>query len=261
MILHKIPNLNTQNAKAAPIGFSGDQVFLINQGYQDKDVVVKISSYFDVIEEAKNFEWLQQYTKVPKIYDTGCIENYYYIIMEKLPGIMFQELFTTVSLKEIVIQYAKLLKEFHTIDYKGLPYNHDLQYKLKVVKENIVTNKVRPQYFERELQHLDSQTMYQKMLEYQREEDLVLCHGDFCFPNIIMNNNQLSGYVDIMGIGICDRYLDVSIAMRSLRYNFELYKHVFTKEYQTLFLDTYGIKEVEQDKLIFYILLDELTCR
>lgn len=261
MVLHKIPNLNTQNAKAAPIGFSGDQVFLIEEGYQSKDVVVKISDYFDVIEEAKNFEWLQQYTKVPKIYATGCIEKKYYIVMEKLPGVMFQEVFATMPLHEIVVQYACLLKQFHQIDYRGIPYNHDLQYKLKVVKENIKTNKVRPQYFERELQQMDSQSMYHKMLEYKREEELVLCHGDFCFPNIIIDNGELSGYVDIMGLGVCDRYLDVAIAMRSLRYNFELYGHVFTEQYQTLFLNTYGIEKIDMDKVIFYILLDELTYR
>lgn len=261
MILQKIPNIDITNAKPAPIGFSGDQVFLIEKGYQGRDIVVKIASDQEVIYEAENFEWLQQYTRVPRIYATGKVEQYYYVIMEKLPGVMMQEEFHTCSPEEIVVQYAKLLKQFHSIESTGLPHNHSLKDKLVVAKRNVENNLVREQYFERELRHLSAREVYAQMLVYKSSEDLVLCHGDFCFPNIIINQHQLSGFIDIMGIGICDRYLDLAIALRSLRYNFELYGHCFKEEDQTLFLQEYGIQEVDMKKITFYILLDELLYR
>lgn len=261
MILHKIPNIDITNAKLAPIGFSGDQVFLIDNGYNNQDIVIKISDNKEVLYEARNFTWLGQYTLVPKIYATGKIDTYYYVIMEKLPGVMMQEAFHTCKPKEIVIQYATLLKQFHSIDGHGLPYNHTVKDKMAVAKKNVEEHLVREQYFERELKHLSAKEVYKTMLAYYKEEDLVLCHGDFCFPNIIINNGELAGYIDIMGIGICDRYLDIAIAIRSLRYNFEAHNLVFTKANEQLFLDIYGIKEVDNEKLVFYILLDELLYR
>lgn len=260
LILNKIKHLNSENVKKAPIGFSKDDVFIIDKGYCNKDVVVKISTRKEVLEEGKNLIWLKNQIAVPKVYDLGCEYGYYYIIMEKLSGTMFQELFLKYPLETIVKQYALLIKQFHQIDYIGLPYNHSLESKLKAVKENVQTNKVKEQYFEREFKHLHANQMYELLLQNQIiEEDLVLCHGDVCMPNIMMNGLALSGFIDVMNMGVCDRYLDIAIALRTLRYNFELYGYVFTKDYQDLFCKTYGISECNQQKILFYILLDELS--
>lgn len=247
-------------AKKAPIGFSGDTIYIVEGGYQGQDVVVKTSFRHEVLEEGKNLIWLKRYTKVPKVYQMGYLEGQYYTIMEKLPGVMFQELFKTCTPRNIVIMYAKLIKEFHTIDYTGLPYNHDLSQKLEAAKDNVLNHKVKEQYFERELTHLNASQLYDLLLQYQDDkEDKVLCHGDVCMPNIIMEQNELSGFIDIIGIGVCNRYLDIAIALRTLRYNFELYGLSFTSEYQDLFCQEYGLLTLDKHKVIFYILLDELT--
>lgn len=260
LILSKIKNLDSTYAKKAPIGFSKDDVYIIDKGYFNKDVVVKISTRKEVLEEGKNLQWLDKHIAVPKVYELGYEDNYYYIIMEKLSGTMFQELFTTYSLEAVVKKYALLIKQFHQIPYNQLPYNHNLENKLLAVKTNVETGKVKEQYFEREFRHLHTKQMYELLLQNQVAEDhLVLCHGDVCMPNIMMEGMELSGFIDVMNMGVCDRYLDIAIALRTLRYNFELYGYTFTKEYQDIFCKTYGITELNQQKLFFYIILDELS--
>src|SRR5437899_2886470 len=51
-----------------------------------------------------------------------------------------------------------------------------------------------------------------------RYEDLVLVHGDSCFPNILLDSKSLAvnGFVDWGHSGIADRYQDLALAARSI---------------------------------------------
>ncbi len=255
----QLKEIDLTKMKKAPIGFSGDEVYLVDDGYQGKDVVIKISNKVEVYHEGENFKWLKDYVKVPKVYFNELIDDKYYLVMEKLPGVMFQELFESIPLGELVIKYAKLLKQFHEINYQGLPFNHDLNHKIDKAHHRVITNQIKTEYFENEIKDFTGKQVYDLMIKNMpAEEDLVLCHGDVCLPNIMMDKNSLSGFIDIDGIGVCDRYLDIAIALRSLRYNFKLYGHNFEHQYIELFKETYGIKEPDCNKIKFYFLLDEL---
>lgn len=255
----KLKAIKLEHKKAAPIGFSQDKVYIIDKGFNGKDIVLKMSSRKEVYEEGVNYQWLQNKIKVPKIYFNVQEDGMYYLVMEKLPGVMFQELFQQYDTKEVVELYAKLLKEFHAIDYHGLPYQHSLTDKLLEAKYNVEHHLVRTQYFEREFQGKNAKHLYQRLCNIKVEEsDLVLCHGDVCMPNIIMDQKELSGFIDISGIGVLDRYYDIAIALRTLRYNFELYHLDFNEEMISIFCKCYGMEVLDVQKLEYYILLDEL---
>lgn len=50
-------------------------------------------------------------------------------------------------------------------------------------------------------------------------DDLVLCHGDPSLPNFLVEQGQLTGLVDLGGMRIADRHLDLAIAHRSVQRN------------------------------------------
>ena len=59
-----------------------------------------------------------------------------------------------------------------------------------------------------------------------------LVHGDACLPNIIYKDGQLSGYVDLMDLGIGSVDVDLSAAIWSLQFNLGTgYGLLFLKEY------------------------------
>ncbi len=257
MLLEKVPGLQLQNAIKAPIGFSGDDVYIIEQGYEGKDVVVKVSKRKEVYIEANNLHWLKQHIMVPTVYDFGKVDDIYYCIMEKLPGVMFQEN-TFDNPKSMIIEFSKALRRFHSIDYSKLPHNHSLKDKLMQIEMDYKNNKLTNTYFEKELQDKSVTEIYELLRSLDIiEDDLVLCHGDPCMPNIIVDSGNI-GYIDVVGIGICDRYLDLSIAIRTLRYNIEMSGNEFTRGHVLLFLKSYGIKKFNKQKFIYYLLLDEL---
>lgn len=252
--------LDLSEVSLPDMGYSGDQVYLIKHGYLNKDIVIKCSNREEVYKEGLIFEWLQNKIKVPEIYFNLKIEDTYYLIMEMLPGQMGQYGFEQLGVKEMVIYYANLIKEWHQIDYSDFLNVNTLQDKLNHAKYNVEHNLVKTQYFERELREKTGEEVYTLMMNsYPKTFDLVLCHGDVCMPNFMMSNGKLTGWIDVVGCGVNDRYLDIAIALRTLRFNFEWMNLNFSEEYQQLFLETYGISDLDLEKVKFYICLDELT--
>lgn len=61
-----------------------------------------------------------------------------------------------------------------------------------------------------------------------------LIHGDFCLPNVILDNWKFSSFIDFSQAGIGDKHVDLFWAIWSLQYNLK------TDKYTDYFLDLYG---------------------
>ena len=82
-------------------------------------------------------------------------------------------------------------------------------------------------------------------------EDLVVCHGDYCLPNIILNADvSLSGFIDLGSLGVADRHFDLALASRSIAKN-------FGQESVEIFYTSYGIQP-RPELIHFYQMVDEL---
>lgn len=71
----------------------------------------------------------------------------------------------------------------------------------------------------------------------------VLIHGDYCLPNIILNNWKFSGFVDLIKAGVGDRHIDVLWGIWTLKYNLK------TTQYTDRFIDAYGRDMIDKEKL------------
>lgn len=249
-------HLDFTDAKKPPIGYSPETMFLLPNGYDGKPCVLKYSTRIEVYKEGKIYEWLQGKMPVPQVYFNKKIGDIYYLIVEYVDGEMLSETFKKWTKKETIDFYAKLLKQIHSLDVTSFPFNHDLDYRLKKIN----VNEAKTQYFERELQGKDPQEMYDYLVSHKDfEKDIVFCHGDVCFPNFMMKNDELRALIDVSGAGLNDRYLDIAIALRTLRFNFEVKNESLTQQDVSDFCLVYGIKKLDEFKLKYYIYLDELT--
>lgn len=70
-----------------------------------------------------------------------------------------------------------------------------------------------------------------------------LIHGDYCLPNVMLDNWQFSGLIDVGGGGIGDRHVDLFWGIWSLGYNLK------TNAYTQRFLDAYGREAVDPEAL------------
>lgn len=70
-----------------------------------------------------------------------------------------------------------------------------------------------------------------------------LLHGDYCLPNIMLDNWKFSGFIDLDTAGVGDRHVDLFWGIWSLQFNLK------TDRYRDRFLDVYGRDRVNEDLL------------
>lgn len=71
----------------------------------------------------------------------------------------------------------------------------------------------------------------------------VLIHGDYCLPNIILDNWKFSGFIDVGNGGVGDRHIDLFWGIWSLAFNLK------TDKYRERFLDAYGRDKADESIL------------
>lgn len=71
----------------------------------------------------------------------------------------------------------------------------------------------------------------------------VFIHGDFCLPNIILDNWKFSTFIDLGLAGVGDRHIDIYWALWSINHNLK------TDKYTDYFLNLYGSDNYDKDVL------------
>jgi len=81
-------------------------------------------------------------------------------------------------------------------------------------------------------------------------ETLAFTHGDYCLPNVITVVPRLSGVIDWDHGGLADPYVDLASCLWSLKYNYG--ERESKGGWIPLFLEVYGLDELDDEKLSFY---------
>lgn len=83
-------------------------------------------------------------------------------------------------------------------------------------------------------------------------ERLVVCHGDACAPNTLIDRNgRWSGHVDLGSLGVADPWADLAIATWSTEWN-------YGPGWEPTLLDAYEIAP-DPERIAYYRLLWDLT--
>lgn len=84
---------------------------------------------------------------------------------------------------------------------------------------------------------------YKKELKAGVLKQDTFIHGDFCLPNIILDNWKLSSIIDLGLAGAGDRHIDIYWVLWSLNFNLK------TDKYADYFLNLYGKENYDNDIL------------
>ncbi|MCL1878008.1 MAG: aminoglycoside 3'-phosphotransferase [Defluviitaleaceae bacterium] len=159
------------------------------------------------------------------------------------------------SEEEIIYALADGLLQFQSIDVSSCPLENKLGQRLDAALFNIENNLVDfddfTYTFSENKRFQTPIQLYEYLLINKPDEELHLTHGDFCLPNIFVTENKATGFIDMGRGGIGDKYQDIALCLRSLRYN------TFKNDDKNLLFDVLGIIP-DWEKIDYYILLDEL---
>ena len=239
-------------------------------GMSDSKVIVfddKILKIPNTSEEAENefrvMEWLQGKLPVPKVLGYEKDDKNTYLLMTKVPGEMACADKFLKDPDQLTTILVAGLHALWQVDINSCPCNWNLERKLQKAKYAVANNLVdiedaEPDTFG-ENGFENPNHLLEWLLSNKPEEELVFSHGDFCLPNILIENGEVSGYIDLGRTGISDKWQDIALCYRSLLHNFD--GKYTGKQYQGFYAEVFFEKlglEPNWEKIRYYILLDEL---
>jgi kanamycin kinase/aminoglycoside 3'-phosphotransferase-2 len=202
-------------------------------------------------EEKRRLEWLQRKLPVPELLLFIEDEHTEHLLMTEIPGRPAIQYPDEADLSQVIQQLAAALRTIHNLPIAECPFDENVDLKLDRARRRIELGMVNENDFdERNLGRSAKELLNEVIDRRPAREDLVFTHGDFCLPNIILNDETVRGFVDLGRAGVSDRYQDIALVTRSIRFN-------YSPKWVDLFLAAYGIRP-DNAKLEFYTILDEL---
>lgn len=247
-----------QDYEVDSIGMSGSEILMF------PDKVLKVQQETEETEsECTMLKWLEGKLPVPKILYQVRRNGKNYLLMSRVHGQMSCDEEFMSNPEQLVSILADALKTLWSVDILDCPMAWQLDKMLAVAKESIEkgevdVDNVEPETFG-EGGFKDPEELLAWLVANKPEEELVLSHGDFCLPNIFVQDGKLAGFIDLGRCGVADRWKDIAICYRSLLHNFSgVYGGKVYEGFQPKMLfEALGI-EPDWDKIKYYILLDEL---
>ncbi|WP_426086376.1 APH(3')-I family aminoglycoside O-phosphotransferase [Janthinobacterium sp. PSPC1-1] len=213
------------------------------------------SAAADLADELARLRWLAPYLPVPAVVQFARVADpeQAWLLLTALPG-------TTASAvleahpalgPAVVDALAAFLRRLHALPVSDCPFDAGHAVRLAQARQRIDAGLVDADDFDAGRQGWTAEQVWMALQDCQPlVPDLVVTHGDFSLENIVMREDAVVGCIDVGRAGVADRYQDLAIAWRALG---EL-----DAALQQRFVEQYGLLDIDQGKLQFHLLLDEL---
>jgi streptomycin 3"-kinase len=183
--------------------------------------------------------------------DAGAI-----LITTTVPGVAGTELPEPVHLKAMQ-SLGRMLRELHSLP--ECPFERPLASVIAEAEDVVRRGAVNPAFLTDEWRAVEPEELLTRVVaerpyvEAALVDDLVVCHGDLCLPNVFFDPETLevTGLIDLGRLGIADSYSDLALTTIQL--------HDEWSADAAPFLAAYGLPDPDQRRLEFYRLLDPLT--
>jgi len=201
----------------------------------------------DVADEATRLEWFTGRAPVPRVIAHEHDGQTAYLLTEAIDGVAAH--CVTTDRLACVQAVAAGLRLLHALDVRSCPFDARRAVRVAQARAKAVAGRVDEADFDATRV---GRTALALLAELEAmppaDEDLVVTHGDFCLPNVVLNAGSVAGFVDVGRAGVADRHQDLALAARSIAYN-------FGDAFVAPFFDAYGIVP-DPGRLAFYTLLD-----
>ncbi|WP_331728002.1 APH(3'') family aminoglycoside O-phosphotransferase [Streptomyces sp. NBC_00158] len=159
---------------------------------------------------------------------------------------------------------ADAVRRLHEVPVSQCPFHRGLDTMVTLARDVVARDAVNPEFLPVEQQHtppadlLDRLTPQVPRRRDQEAGDAVVCHGDLCLPNIVLDPQTLdvSGFIDLGRLGRADRHADLALLLANARETWADEERARAAD--VAFAEEYGIA-LDHERLRFYLHLDPLT--
>ena len=233
-------------------GYSGTDVFKLTKNQKVMYLKInQINSEFNLEKEKVILEWLDGKLPVPSVIFFDIKNETEFLLISEISGKSAHVFKKDAEKTRNIEILADGLQQIHSVDPKECPFNNNPDKLLQLAELRLKSGGINPKQFDTRWQDEDPLEFFNKALKLKPTRyDFVFSHGDYCLPNVLINNNHLSGFIDWSYGGINDRYFDFAAVAWSIGYN-------YGEEWIPLFFEKYGLNDVDWDRIKFYQMLNE----
>lgn len=238
------------SANVTPItaGMSADEVYRIDA---DETYYLKIGNSLKA--ESERLQWLEGKLPTPRMIHFEVNRGNHYLLTSAIKGKMMYEADLPIDRRlELMAEGAQM---WHSLPIEDCPFDFTIHAQIDAARHELDNGRVHAHHFDSIYFGKSPHELFSDLLNAMPdgEEDLVVTHGDYCLPNILVDVERdcISGFVDVGDMGISDRHLDLVLGSRSIQFN-------LGGKYINRFYQLYDIKR-DHAKYHFYSILNEFV--
>lgn len=185
------------------------------------------------------------------------------LLTSAVPGVPADQV-SAADLRAAWERIAAAVRGLHDVPVRQCPFRRDVDGMVAVARDVVARGAVNPAFLSTGQQRTPPAELLARLvpqLPLRREQeaaDAVVCHGDLCLPNIVLDPRTLdvSGFIDLGRLGRADRHADLALLLANARHSWKDEERARAAD--TVFAETYGVA-LDHDRLRFYLHLDPLT--
>jgi kanamycin kinase len=209
-------------------------------------------AYPSLRAESERMIWAVAYLPVPIVVALEESGGTTILVTEALPGRDATDPLWRDDRPALVHALGRGLRRFHdAVGEEWCPFRFDLDHALDHVERRVEAGTIAGNFHDIHAD-LTAEAALDRLLDTRpADEDFVVCHGDYCAPNVLLEGRRVTGYVDLGELGVADRWWDVAVGAWSAGWN-------FGEEHEVRFYEGYGIAP-DPERIRFYRLLYDLV--
>lgn len=238
------------------VGESGGSVFRLRAKADGPGLYCKHGAGHvaqDVVDEMARLRWLAGRVPVPTVTHFLAAGDDAWLVTTALPGQTAYQLLEAEpqAAGRIVDALARFLLQLHAIDVNSCPFASDHLRRMELARVRVEAGLVEENDFDDARAGWTGGQVFDALdALLPLMPDPVVTHGDFSLDNLLLQDGEVVGCIDTGRVGVADRYQDLAIMWNCLG---ELGEPA-----QQRFLASYGLSQLDQVKLDFHLMLDEL---
>lgn len=201
------------------IGMSGSCITVYD------DCVLKIEEETPyTAENIGAMQWLARRIPSPQVIHHEIVDGKSYLLMSRIPGKMSCDPVFLEQPDAVLGALADGLRLLWCTDPTGCPRDRRLPKLLQEARWRVENDLVDMDNVEPETFGPGGFESPMHLLHWLETNPVpsvpVLAHGDYCLPNVFLQDGRFSGFVDVGDTGLGEKWRDIALGWRSLRSNY-----------------------------------------
>jgi kanamycin kinase len=244
------------------LGMSGARVWRVDDMYV-KTIELDQWRGAGLDSEAKRLRWFAtQGIRVPEVIELDRDDQFEWLVTRGLDGRTAADPWPEAQRAAVVDVLADIALGLHALPIEACPFDRRLAVTVPEALSAARDGRIDLDDLDAERVGWTAAQLSDALIEARPQtEDPVVCHGDFCLPNVLLDPETLdfAGLVDVGRAGVADRHMDIALITRSLGHKMN---SQFEPDLTSRFIDRYVARSgatITEDRLAFYRLLDEFA--